>query len=274
MIAIASTPTFLDAVSIPYVTADEAYSLLQTELARFLALVDELDTEDWDKPTACSEWNVRDMLAHQAGGYANGTGYKEMFRQFSKRPKPGQLPEDAANEFQLQERADKSPAELIAELRRVGPVAAQNWAYRFRFAKLVTIPHPVAGKFSIRHLMWVTHSRDTWMHRLDICQVTEREFEQTREHDGRIAELVMLDVADTLARKFNGPSLVFELTGIAGGTWKIGKGEPAATIRMDVLEFNIFASGRYTYDEARPMATITGDIVAAEEALKNILVVY
>jgi uncharacterized protein (TIGR03083 family) len=274
MIAISSTPTFFDAISIPYVSADEAHRLLQTELTRFLALVDDLGTGDWDKPTACTEWSVRDMLAHQAGGYANGTSYKEMFRQFSKKPKPGQLPEDAANEFQLLERADKSPAELIAELRQVGPIAAQNWAYRFRFAKLVTIPHPVAGKFSIRHLMLVVHSRDTWMHRLDICRATGREFEQTREHDGRIAELVMLDVADTLARKFDGPALVYELTGIAGGTWKIGKGEPVATIRMDVLEFNIFASGRYTYEEARPMATITGDVTAAEDALENILVVY
>ena len=274
MIAIASPTTFTDANSIPYVSTDEAYSLLQTELARFLALVDELDTEDWHKPTACSEWTVRDMLAHQAGGYANGTSYKEMFRQFSKKPKPGQLPEDAANEFQLLERADKSPTELIAELRRVGPAASQNWAYRFRFAKLVTIPHPVAGKFSIRHLMLVIHSRDTWMHRLDICRTAGRDFEQTREHDGRIAELVMLDVADTLARKFNGPALVFDLIGIAGGTWKIGKGEPAATIRMDVLEFNIFASGRNTYEVARPMMTIAGNVAVAEEALKNILVVY
>jgi uncharacterized protein (TIGR03083 family) len=274
MIAIASSNTYQDAIRIPYVTSDEAHSLLQTELARFLTLLEELEPEDWHKPTACSEWTVRDMLAHQAGGYANGTSYKEMFRQFSKRPKPGQLPEDAANEFQLLERADQLPTELIEELRQVGPVAAQNWAYRFRLAKLITIPHPVAGKFSLRHLMLVVHSRDTWMHRLDICRATGRNFEQTREHDGRIAELVMLDVADTLARKFNGPALVFDLTGIVGGTWKIGKGEPAATIRMDVLEFNIFASGRYTFEKARPLMTIKGDIAAAEEALKNLLVVY
>jgi uncharacterized protein (TIGR03083 family) len=274
MLAVSSTPTFMDAVHIPYVTADEAYQLMKIELDRFLELVDDLQPDEWDQPTACSAWNVRDMLAHQSGGYANGASYREMFRQFSKKPKPGQLPEDAANEFQLLERADKSPTELISELRQVGPVAIHNWAYRFRLAKLITIPHPVAGKFSLRHLMLVVHSRDTWMHRLDICRATGRHFEQTREHDGRIAELVMLDVADTLARKFDGPALVFDLTGIAGGTWKIGKGEPVATIQMDVLEFNIFASGRYTFDEARPLATITGDVVTAEEALKNILVVY
>jgi uncharacterized protein (TIGR03083 family) len=270
----ASTPAFQDVGSIAYVTADEAYRLLQIELERLLALVETLDPDDWSQPTACTEWNVRSMLAHQAGGYASGTGYMEMLRQYSKRPKTGQLPEDAVNEFQLQERADRSPAELIAELRRVGPVAIRKWAYQFRLFKLISIPHPVSGKLPMRHLMWVIHSRDTWMHRLDICRATGREFEQTRDHDGRIAELVMLDVADTLKRKLDVPALIFALTGLAGGTWKIGSGEPVATIAMDVLEFNIFASGRYTFKEARPMATITGDNGSAEEALKSILVVY
>lgn len=275
MISVPSSHAILDAVNIPSVTtADEAYSLLKTALSRFLALMETLSPNDWDKSTACSEWSVRDILAHQAGGYASGTGYKEMLRQVKKKPKPGQLIEDAINVFQLQERADKSPAELIAELRQVGPVATQKWSYQFRLAKLITMPHPIAGKLSFHYLMWVIHSRDTWMHRLDICRATGGKFEQTREHDGRIAELVMLDVAKILARKFSGPALIFDLTGIAGGTWKIGEGEPAATICMDVLEFNIFASGRYSYEQVRPLATITGDTSAAEMALKNILVLY
>jgi uncharacterized protein (TIGR03083 family) len=243
-------------------------------LERFLAVVEDLGPDEWAKPTACSAWTVGDILAHQAGGYASGTGYIELIRQAGRRPKPGQLMEDAINEFQLQERAGKSPAELIEELRRVGPVAARKWAYGFRLLKLLAIPHPVAGKLPLRHLMWVTHSRDTWMHRLDICRATGRPFEQTREHDGRIAELVMVDVADALARKSAGPALRFELTGVAGGTWKIGAGDPAAAIRMDVLDFNIFASGRYTFAEARPRMTLTGDVSAAEEALKKILIVY
>lgn len=274
MIAVTNPATSVDATAIPYVTADEAHQLMRTELDRFLALVEQLSPEEWGKATACTEWDVRDMLAHQAGGYASGIGYGELFRQARNLPKPGQLPEDALNEFQLKERADRSPQELISELRQVGPIAAQKWAYEFRLAKLFSLPHAVVGKLSIRHLMWVIHSRDTWMHRLDICRATDRHFEQSADHDGRIAALVMRDVAEALARKYDGPALAFDLTGVAGGTWKIGAGEPAASIRMDVLEFNIFASGRYSYEEARAMMTITGDVGRAERALQNLLVLY
>jgi uncharacterized protein (TIGR03083 family) len=274
MIALASPQTILEAARIPYATAEEAHVLLRTELERFIVLVKSLGPDDWGKPTACTAWTVRDMLAHQAGGYASGTGYKELIHQYSSLPKRGQLPEDAVNETQLSDRSGKSPAELIAELQSVGPIAAQKWAYQFRWVKLVTIPHATAGSLSLRHLMWVIHSRDTWMHRLDICQATGRKFEQNAEHDGRIAALVMLDVAKALTKKLAGCAMVFDLTDLSGGRWKIGNGEPVATILMDVLNFNIFASGRFTYDQARPLATISGDIALAEVAFKNLLILY
>ncbi|MCC7161391.1 MAG: maleylpyruvate isomerase family mycothiol-dependent enzyme [Anaerolineae bacterium] len=274
MAALAASPTVFGAVRVPYLSADEAYSLLHTELERFTALLDTLAPDDWGKSTACTAWNVREMLAHQAGGYASGTGYREMIRQYTARPKQGQLPEDAINELQLRERADKSPTELIAELRRVGPVAIQNWAYGFRLIKPVAAPHPVGGRLSLRHLMWVIHSRDTWMHRLDICRATNRQFYQTREHDGRIVALVVRDVGALLRKKLTGRAIVLDLSGVAGGVYQVGAGEPGATIQIDALDFNIFASGRFTQAQARARASFSGDTALAEEALSKILVLY
>ncbi len=274
MVAVNSFPQVLDAVNVPYITADEAHILLCTELERIVALAKTLEGDDWSKPTACTAWNVRDMLAHQAGSYASGTGYKEMIHQYLSLPKARQLPEDAINETQLFDRKGKSPADLIAELESVGPVAAQKWAYQFKLMKLVTIPHRTAGSLNIGHLMMVVHSRDTWMHRLDICRATERKFEQTAEHDGRIAALVMLDVAKCLLKIMDKHSIVFDLAGTAGGRWKIGNDEASATINMDVLDFNIYASGRSTYEQARQKATIVGDVAWAESTLKNLLVLY
>lgn len=274
MVTVNSFPVLLNAISTPKITAGEAHALLCTELERILALVSTLDGDDWSKPTACTAWNVRDMLAHQAGAYASGTGYKEMIHQYLSLPKAGQLPEDAINETQLFDRKDRSPAQLIAELEMAGPVAAHKWAYQFKLMKLVTIPHRTAGSLNVGHLMMVVHSRDTWMHRLDICRATQRKFEQTAEHDGRIAALVMVDVAKSTLRKMGQRSLVFDLTGTAGGKWQIGSGEPAAVIRMDVLDFNVYASGRSSYPQAREIATIEGDIPWAEATLKNLLVLY
>jgi uncharacterized protein (TIGR03083 family) len=122
--------------------------------------------------------------------------------------------------------------------------------------------------------MWVIHSRDTWMHRLDICRATGRPFQQTREHDGRIVALVMRDVGRALHNKLGGRAVVFDLSGVAGGVWKVGPGEAAATIQMDALDFNILASGRFGYDEGRAKATLSGDVALAALALKKTLVLY
>jgi len=260
--------------SIPYTHVDEAHRLLTTALNRFMALIESLNTDDWPKPTACTAWNVHDMVAHQAGGYASGTSYKEMIRQYTSKPQPGQLPEDAINALQVGERADKTSAELIAELKQVGEIAAHNWAYGFNAIKWIATPHPIGGFMPIRHLMWIIHSRDTWMHRLDICRATGRPFEQTREHDGRIVELVVLDAAKKLNKKLNCQTITLSLTGIAGGTWRIGKGNPVAELEMDALDFNIFVSGRFSYEEGIKRAAISGDRSLVEHALKDLIVLY
>lgn len=271
-----SPSTTVSAGRISYVTADEAFNLMQTALNRFLKLIESLEPEAWSRPTLCTEWTVRDMVAHQAGGYASGTSYKEMIRQLVSRPKakPGQLIEDTINALQLAERTDRTPTELIAELRRTGEKAIHNWAYSFQLVKWMAIPHPVPGMLSLRHLMWVIHSRDTWMHRLDICLATGHHFEQTREHDGRINELVVMDLAHSLEKKLNGRAFTLVLTGIAGGTFKVGQGDSEAMIEMDTLDFNIYASGRFSYEEGILRSQFSGDKNLAELAFKNFAVLY
>ena len=274
MNAVLSPSTIASAESIPYTNADEAHRLLTEAFGRLLKLLASLHADDWSKPTACTAWNVHDMVAHQAGGYLSGVSLGEMLRQYARIPKKGQLPEDAINELQVGERKSKTPAELIAELKQVGVIAAHNWAYGFNAIKWIGMPHPIGGLMSIRHLMWVIHSRDTWMHRLDISRATNRPFEQTREHDGRIVELVVLDTAKKLNKKLNGQAITLSLTGIAGGTWKIGQGNPAAEMEMDALDFNIFVSGRFSYEEGMKHARITGDKSLIESAFKDLLVLY
>jgi uncharacterized protein (TIGR03083 family) len=274
MTTVLSQATVPSAEHIRYVNADEAYTLMQTSFDRMLRLLESLEPDDWAKPTACTAWDVHDMVAHQAGGYLSGVSVGEMLRQYNRIPKKGQLPEDAVNELQVGERKDRSPAQLIAELKQIGGKAIHNWAYGFRAVKWITMPHPVSGFLTLHHLMWVIHSRDTWMHRLDICRATNRPFEQTREHDGRIVELVILDTAKKLNKRLKGRAITLVLTGIAGGTWKIGNGEPVAEMEMDTLDFNIFVSGRFSHEEGMKRARISGDQALVQNAFKGLLVLY
>jgi uncharacterized protein (TIGR03083 family) len=274
MTAVISIPQSQSAFDIPYTNPPEAFKLMTVELERFIKLVEQLDDQDWQRPTACTAWTVRDILAHQVGGYASGTSYKEMFRQASARPKAGELPEDAINALQVAERAERTPQELIAELRRVGPTAIQKWAYRFRLAKLFSMPHPVAGRLYFKHLFWVIHSRDTWMHRMDICRACDRHIEQTPGQDRRIVELVVLDAAKQLAALLPGQSIQIDLSGPAGGVWDAGRGPVEAVVKMDALDFNIFVSGRWSYEEAMSRAVIEGDQDLVERGMRRLLVLF
>ena len=265
--------TLNNATAIPYVTQEEAELLAHVELHRLLALLQSLDEAEWGKPTACVRWSVRDMTAHQAAAYASGTGYGELLRQYTAALRPGRLPEDSINERQLADRAHKLPAELIAALKEAGEPATRTWARGFRFFKLFGMPHPT-GWLSVKHLMLVVHSRDTWIHRLDICRATGRPFEQTSEHDGRITALVVLDLARALASKLGGQAITLELEGVAGGSWRIGRSEASAAIRMDTLDFHNLASGRVTTREALRNGALSGDRALAERALAAFTVLY
>lgn len=271
----AAFPTQLSrAEQIPTVTADEAYQLLKVSFDRFIRLIEALSPEEWRKPTPCTEWNVRDMVAHQAGSYATGLGYGELFRQYLTPPKPGQLPEDAINARQLAERAHKTPADLLAELKQIGEQSVHKLVYGFNLVRWVAIPHPVTGILSLDYIFWIIHSRDTWIHRLDICIATGRPFELTREHDGRIVALVVRDAAKKMAAKLGGKSIALTLTGVAGGSWQIGPGQPAATLEMDAVDFNLYLSGRANLAEVLRKAHITGEKALVEHALKGTQVLY
>ncbi|HSH77310.1 MAG TPA: hypothetical protein VLA19_02120, partial [Herpetosiphonaceae bacterium] len=172
--------------------------------------------------------------------------------------------------------AQASPAELMAELRTVGPRAIATRQRLPAILRALRLPFPVIGLARLDYLTDLIYPRDMWMHRLDICRATGREMVQTAEHDGRIVALVVRDLGQTLARRLKGAAVVYELTGPAGGAWRIGSSAPAATIRMDTLDFNLLASGRLTPGDARarPDTAVSGDPNVAAWALDNTSVLY
>jgi hypothetical protein len=81
-------------------------------------------------------------------------------------------------------------------------------------------------------------------------------------------------VARALTPKLGGRAIIFDLVGPAGGLWKAGPGPEAARVRMDALDFAIFASGRFSYEEGLSRAEITGDISLAKNVLKGLLILF
>lgn len=264
-----------NAAHIAPISRAEVDSLAREEWKRLLAFLDALDAGDWSKPTMCTEWTVRDMVAHQAGAYAAYASFQEFRRQYLNPPPKNRLPEDFINEIQIADRRHKTNAELISEIREKGPRTITNRRRIPFFLRAVSIPRPGGATLNMGYMLDIIYSRDTWMHRIDLARATNREMKLTREHDGRMVELVMRDVNAVLAPKLGSDSVVIALTGIAGGVWRIGNSAtPRATLEMDTLDFNIYASGRYTFEQARGKAIITGDTMFAENALKEISVLY
>lgn len=289
---------------IPPLNHKEAGALARVELERFIALLETLSADDWLKPTYCTQWNVQQIVSHQAGSYAASATWAEFKHQWSPppRPKPGQMVIDAINDLQVTDRAQASGAELITQLREVGPKAIANrqaipalirglrfdwesflyawrpldmvralrWPYGPTFVSFSHAKQAAQGLMRLDYITDLIYIRDTWMHRTDICLATGREMVLTNEHDGRIMALIMRDLAEQLKEVLVGKAVVYDIPGPGGGCWQIGPGAtPTATIQMDLLYFNLLASARMRPDEARARAlvSISGEIEVANLAL-------
>ena len=270
----------MQARAIPPLSHREAMGMATLELERFLALVTALSDDEWEKPTACTLWNVRQILAHVTGAAASYARWSEFKRQNSfKAQRPyrasGLSFLESLNQIQVDDRTSATPEALIDELQTVGPRAIATRTRLPVLLRVIRVPLPALGIVPVGYLTDLIYTRDMWMHRLDLCRATQREMVLTPEHDGRIVALVMRDVAKKLAATLRKKSIAYHLSGRVGGTWQLGaEVSPAATIQLDVLDFNLVASGRLTPEEAWSCVSLEGDTALAREALNHTNVPY
>ncbi|MGZ3627208.1 MAG: maleylpyruvate isomerase N-terminal domain-containing protein, partial [Ktedonobacteraceae bacterium] len=225
-------------------------------------------------------WNVRQMLAHVTGAAASYARWSEFKRQNSfKAQRPYRVSGlsflDSLNQIQVNDRASTTPAALIDELQTVGPRAIATRARLPLLLRAIRVPLPALGIVPIGYLTDLIYTRDMWMHRLDLCRATQREMVMTPEHDGRIVSLVMRDVEKKLAAILRTKSIAYHLSGRVSGTWQLGaKVPPTATLQLDVLDFNLLASGRLTPEKAWSCVSLEGDTALAHETLNHTNVPY
>jgi uncharacterized protein (TIGR03083 family) len=268
-----------DGARIPALTHREAMAMTAEELRRFQALIEALSGTDWDQPTACTLWTVKDIVAHQAAHITSFASRKNFFGQLSPSLmwpylKKGLSGLDAWNQSQVDLRRDKTPAQVIAEIREAAPASLKGRDRIPGFLHWFALPVPGFDQpRSFGYLFDLIYTRDMWMHRIDICRAAGLNMALDAAHDGRTVALIVRDLAMKCKRGLNGRAAILELTGAAGGRYHIGgSATPSATIQIDALDFSVLASGRDKAASvlANRQATISGDGVLGRDVVNFI----
>ncbi len=222
---------------------DEAMALAEAEYGRLLDAVEALELEHWTRPTDCTNWDVKAILAHLLGMMERLGDPDEAARQdaatTARVATTAEARIDALTALQVERHHAKSPDELAAALRTAMPGAVagrRNTTPEVRAAPFDPGP-PFEGAWTLGYLLDVILTRDPWMHRVDIARATGAQLVLSTGHDGRL----VADVVAEWARRHDQP-FTLVLTGPAGGTYASGTG--GQRYELDAVEFCRILSGR------------------------------
>lgn len=218
---------------------DEWLDFAEHEYALFLDVLRALEPDEWDAPTDCAEWTVRDIVAHVVGAARSTASLRESARQMLRaRGHEGEQLVDRINEVQLAERRDATPSHLIAELADAAPRSVRSRRRLPALVRRAPVPTdtPGLGTTTLGHLNDTVYTRDVWMHRVDICRATGRYLVLSAAHDGTL-------VADAAEAWLGVPGTAsgLVLTGPAGGEFGV---VDEHTPTHDAVDFCRALSGR------------------------------
>ncbi len=232
---------------IPRTSPARARTVNEAEIRASLETMSSLDAEAWSRPTACTGWTVRDMVAHEVGQFEELPKPWLMITRIRRarhtHPELGAL--DGHNASQVEDRGEVPGERLMEEFARIAPKGARSLArmpapVRRRTRTSMIFPEAKAlPEDSVEYMNNVLLARDTWMHRIDISDATGTEL-VLDAHDREIMNQVLLD----LALGWTGPSCLLDLSGPVGGHYRLGSGPPVVTLRADAIAFARHLSGR------------------------------
>lgn len=240
-----TTTTAPRAAHLPQTHPDAAHDLAVAEYDALLAMVDAFDAPDWELPTDCTEWRVREMVAHLAGAAEEACRLPVMLRHYASalngvRRRDGAIV-DRLCEVQIADRAGLSDAALAADLRRWAAGAPDG--RRRQPGLLRRIPMPAFSGLrpgtTLAYLLDVIYLRDVWLHRVDLQRATDVEMPRSAA-EGEVVAQVLRD----LDVEWTGPAFTLELSGRAPGRWVVGEGAPVAVVTEDAVALMRLLSGR------------------------------
>lgn len=231
-----------DVATITPIQGEEARRIATTEYDRMTTLLESLEPQDWTRPTACEGWTVRDMVGHLVGSLTQYASLRESVRQqfrgkrIAKQRGISEI--DGWTAGQVEEWAEAPTTELVDRFADLAPRAVAKRMSLPRLIGRMKIDDGLGNDLTLGDLMRVVATRDSWMHRDDICQATGRQT-NLGEHDRRLIADVVTEWAARHGQPFR-----LELTGPAGGTYQHGDGGPELT--LDAVQFCRILSGRGT----------------------------
>jgi uncharacterized protein (TIGR03083 family) len=248
-------PTVRAARSIEQTGKAQAYVLRAAEIATWTDLLASLGEDDWSRRTVCTLWDVKDIVGHLCG-HAEEDLRPWLFplrdRRAAKRhPELSYI--DRHMQVQVEEHRELSASQLRDHFVKVWPRANRRLRRIPGFVRRLQVSTGLTQppKISLAYLHDVIHLRDLWMHRDDVCRATGKTVVLGTQ-DQTAVEQVIRD----LDEQWSGPAVVLELTGAAKGAWRLGGGEPVATVRADAVEYMRTLAGRHD-DPA--VEVVTGD---------------
>jgi uncharacterized protein (TIGR03083 family) len=222
----------------------QADQLRAAEIAAWIDLLASLGHDDWSRPTVCTLWDVRDVVGHVCG-HAEEVLRPWLFALRERRAgrrHPTMSKIDGHMQVQVDEHRELPPAQVRERFARLWPRANRRLRRTPNLIRRLQLPTdvPDSPKIGVAYLHDVIYLRDLWMHRDDICEASGKPF-AIGSHDGAVVEQVLRD----LDQQWSGPAVFLELTGSVKGVWQLGAGEPAATVRIDAVNYMRTLAGRH-----------------------------
>jgi uncharacterized protein (TIGR03083 family) len=206
---------------------------LKEERERLASWLGALPDESWNAPSLCEGWRVREVVSHLVGNCADVLAQNM-----------AGIGSPAYAQRQIDERASKTPAELLAEWEQAGP--AVETAYASMPAELWQLDIGgvigTVGKGVLRHL------EDLWVHAQDVRIPLGADTTAGPGLTGSL-ELIAEELPAELSRASGVGALElrfpdFERTISAGGDG------PAVHISGDPVAFTLVATGRRSLGSA------------------------
>jgi uncharacterized protein (TIGR03083 family) len=267
--------------------------LIGPQQAAFVAMLRDLDEQDWSRPTICPGWDVKDVTAHVLGGHL---GLLSRHRDDFRAPQP-----HAGEEFT--HFLDRINDEWVVAARRMSPrvlvdqlaVAADQVVAFWPTVDMDAVTSSVSWASAEPVPVWLDVAREFseyWAHQQQICEATGR---------GGLADPAYLrPLIDTFMRALphtlrdthapEGAILRVVVTGPGKGTWHCTRSaarwrldrladdqpaaRPAARLELDTDTAWRLCTRGITPGQAAARASVEGDSVLAAAALQILAIIW